>query len=131
MLWSKKDKYILEPFDTEKELETSIIEVQDKLFGKDRIYLDAKKVIGKKGDVRNIPDGYLIDLTSSKEPILFVVENELTRHDHLKHIAVQILEFSLSSASDHSVVLNIVSSCYIIKLIYNLAWFWERVLFTK
>jgi len=96
VLWSKNEKYVLEPFEYESQLEDSIIEVQDELFGKNRIYLDAKRVIGKKGKVRNIPDGYLIDLTSKKEPILYVVENELTRHDHLKHIAVQILEFSLS-----------------------------------
>ena len=33
MLWSKKDKYTLEPFNTEKELEESILIVQDELFG--------------------------------------------------------------------------------------------------
>jgi hypothetical protein len=45
--------------------------------------------------VRNIPDGYLIDLTGRK-PRLFVVENELASHHELKHIAVQVLEFSIS-----------------------------------
>ena len=96
MLWSKNEKYYLEPFELEKHLEESIIEVQSELFGKDRIYLDTKKMIGKIGGVKNVPDGYLIDLSSQKEPNIFVVENELIRHDHLKHIAVQILEFSLS-----------------------------------
>ncbi|GAH05410.1 unnamed protein product, partial [marine sediment metagenome] len=47
-------------------------------------------------NTRNIPDGYLIDLTSKKEPRLYVVEHELVKHDPLKHIAAQILEFSLS-----------------------------------
>ena len=42
MLWSKNDAYHLEPFDTEKQLEESIIVVQDELFGKDRIYLDTE-----------------------------------------------------------------------------------------
>ena len=77
-------------------METAILEVADSLFGKYRIYLDPKRLIGKKGRTRNIPDGYLIDLSSVKEPKLFVVENELKIHDPLKHIAAQILEFSLS-----------------------------------
>jgi hypothetical protein len=47
------------------------------LFGATRIYLDAKKKIGGKGKIKNIPDGYLIDLTNTKEPKLNVVENEL------------------------------------------------------
>jgi hypothetical protein len=51
-----------------------------------------KKKIGKKGGLRNIPDGYLIDLSDAK-PRLFVVENELAVHDPLRHIAVQILQF--------------------------------------
>jgi len=37
-----------------------------------------------------------LDLSSIKEPKLFLVENELAKHDPLRHIAVQILEFSLS-----------------------------------
>ncbi len=59
-------------------------------------YLELKKLLGAKGKTRNIPDAYLIDLSSAKEPRLFLVENELQKHDPLKHIAVQILEFSLS-----------------------------------
>lgn len=99
MLWSPKKTYFLEPFDTEAEFEKAIIECSDMLFGKSRIYIDMKKLIGKKGETQNIPDGYLIDLTSSKEPKLYVVENELSKHDPLKHIAVQILKFSLSFES--------------------------------
>ena len=66
------------------------------MFGDERIYLDIKKKIGSKGKTINIPDGYLIDLSSTKEPKLYVVENELLKHKSLKHIAVQVLEFSLS-----------------------------------
>lgn len=96
MLWSPNKVYDNDPFASEKELEEAISEVQGNLFGKLRIYLDLKKKIGIKGRTRNIPDGYLIDLSSRKEPKLYVVENELVKHDPLKHIAVQILEFSLS-----------------------------------
>ena len=96
MLLFGKEKYFEFPFETESELESAISIVEDELYGSSRIYLDVKKKIGKKGSVRNIPDGYLIDLSSKKEPVLYVVENELAKHDPLRHIAVQILQFSLS-----------------------------------
>jgi hypothetical protein len=78
------------------------------LFGKSRIYLDVKKLIGAKGGTRNIPDGYLIDLSSPKKPILWVVENELAKHDALRHIAVQILQMSLSFKATPYKVKNVV-----------------------
>jgi hypothetical protein len=96
MLWTPNKTYENEPFELEDDLESAILEVRETLFGEERIYLDIKKKIGLKGKVKNIPDGYLIDLSSTKEPKLYVVENELVKHEPLKHIAVQILEFSLS-----------------------------------
>ena len=83
------------PYESEADLEEAILEVQSELFGDRRIYLDVKKKIGARGGQRNIPDGYLIDL-SGLNPRLYVVENELASHDPLRHIAVQLLQFSLS-----------------------------------
>lgn len=99
MLWTKDSKFQPYPFTREADLERVILEVEADLFGPKRIYLDIKKKIGAKGRTNNIPDGYLIDLSSTKEPILYVVENELASHEPLKHVAVQILEFSLSFES--------------------------------
>lgn len=82
-------------YKNEADLESAIRSVQADLFGKNRLYLDVKKKIGGKKGPKNIPDGYLLDL-SGTTPRLYVVENELASHDPLKHIAVQILEFSLS-----------------------------------
>ena len=96
MLWSRQKVYYEEPFELEKDLERAILHVRDALFGRERIYLDLKKKMGAKHRVANIPDGYLIDLSSKKEPKLYIVENELIKHEPLKHVAVQILEFSLS-----------------------------------
>jgi len=96
MLWTPNKIYENEPFELEDDLESAILEVQTDLFSDERIYLDIKKKIGLKGKTKNIPDGYLIDLSSKKEPKLYVVENELVKHEPLKHIAVQVLEFSLS-----------------------------------
>jgi len=110
MLWNKKDKFIQIPYKKEAELEEAVNEVKEILFGSGRIYLDDKKKIGKKGRTNNLPDGYLIDLTNDKEPKIFVVENDLASHQHLKHIAVQILEFSLSFESSKIKVKNIIKT---------------------
>ena len=96
MLWTPDKQYANDPFETEAQLEAAITEVSKTMFGPNRIYLDVKKLIGAKGKTKNIPDGYLLDLTSKKDPRLYVVENELASHDPLNHVAVQILEFSLS-----------------------------------
>ena len=100
MLWSPTQQFRLAPYNREMELEAAIQEVQESLFGTSRIYLDVKRKIGAKGKKGNIPDGYLLDLSSKKKPILYVVEVELARHDPLRHIAVQILEFSLAFESE-------------------------------
>jgi len=110
MIWSQSKQYLPEPFEKEAELEDAILEVQNTLFGPTRIYLDAKKKIGSKGRKKNIPDGYLIDLTSHKKPILYVVENELSVHEPLKHVAVQVLEFALSFESAPQRVKEVVKS---------------------
>ncbi len=110
MLWTPTTIFQLEPFEKEKDLEEAILEVQKDLFGESRIYLDIKKKIGKYGKKQNIPDGYLIDLSSKKEPKLYVVENELAVHDPLRHIAVQILEFSLSFETTPQRVKEIIKS---------------------
>ena len=91
-------QYRLATYQSEAALEDAIIQVQEMLFGTQRIYLPIKKN-RRKGGVQNVPDGYLIDLTG-KQPRLYVVENELAAHDPLRHIAVQILQFSLSFESE-------------------------------
>jgi regulator of RNase E activity RraB len=99
MLWSPDKSYHPEPFEKEAELEDAIQKVKEPLFGENRIYLEVKKLIGQKGKTQNIPDAYLIDLSSPKKPKLWVVENELASHDPLRHIAVQVLQMSLSFES--------------------------------
>lgn len=108
MLWNKKHTYKEYPYQKEAELEDAVNEVKEVLFGSSRIYLDDKKKIGKKGKTNNLPDGYLIDLSNSQDPKIFVVENDLASHQHLKHIAVQILEFSLSFEDSKIKVKNVI-----------------------
>src|SRR5262249_6807875 len=94
-------------YDSEDDLEEAILQVQAELFGSNRIYLPVKKKIGAKGGPRAIPDGYLIDL-NGLQPRLYVVENEMATHDLLRHIAVQILQFSLSFESEPRAVKTIL-----------------------
>jgi len=108
MLWTAERAFHELPFEQETDLEAVILQVAPTLFGDHRIYIDVKRRIGIQGRTRNIPDGYLLDLSSSRDPKLYVVENELAKHDPLRHIAVQILEFSLSFESSPHAVKEIV-----------------------
>jgi hypothetical protein len=107
LLWTKHGTYRLASYQSESDLEAAINQVKSELFGEHRIYLDVKKKIGAKAGLRNIPDGYLVDL-SGQSPRLYVVENELASHEPLRHIAVQILEFSLSFEAEPRAVKNIL-----------------------
>lgn len=107
VFWTEAGNYHRVDYESEAELEKAILRVQQHLFGHNRYYLDVKKKIGTKGSIQNIPDGYLLDLSGSK-PRLYVVENELQSHDPLRHIAVQILQFSLSFKSEPLLVKKIL-----------------------
>ena len=96
MLWGQSRAYEDEPFEIEADLEEALLEARPALFGSKRVYLDTKKKIGKKAKIEHVPDGYLIDLSSAREPKLYVVENELAKDEPLTHVAMHILEFSLS-----------------------------------
>ena len=80
MLWTPQQRFHRWPFDKEIELEATISEVRTALFGDSRIYLDVKRLIGGRGQTQNIPDGYLLDLSSRNRPVLYLVEVELAKH---------------------------------------------------
>lgn len=109
LIWAKDGLYRRVGYEDEADLESAILVVHSELFGTDRVYLDVKKKIGAKGGLRNIPDGYLVDL-SGRQPRLYVVENELASHDPLRHIAVQILQFSLSFEEEPRAVKTVLFS---------------------
>jgi hypothetical protein len=107
LIWTSGGHYRRAEYENEHDLEEAIVNVQEALFGPKRVYLDVKRRIGAKSGVRNVPDGYLIDLTGP-QPRLYVVENELAAHDPLRHIAVQILQFSLSFESEPRLVKSVL-----------------------
>jgi hypothetical protein len=96
MFWTHKDHYLKDPFETASQLESAVADVSATMFGPRRIYLNARKLIGENGKTNDIPDGYLLDLSSKREPRMFVVENEVASHATLDLVAVRILELSLS-----------------------------------
>lgn len=80
----------------ENEFESVVVEHSSEIFGKQSIYFDVKKKIGKTNQGATIPDGYLIDFTFEK-PQLYYVEIELSSHDVFGHIAPQIFKFAVSN----------------------------------
>jgi len=91
--------YRLVQFDTEKEFEERIVAQAEIIFGKKSAYVDCKRIIGKQGAKRSIPDAYLIDFSSNRAPKLFIVETEIASHDLFQHIGVQLLQFAHSFAA--------------------------------
>jgi len=81
-------------YSLEKEFEQVIIEQASHIFGLQSIYIDIKKRIGDS--IITIPDGYLIDFSFETDPKLYIIENEISRHDPYKHIGSQLLKFAIS-----------------------------------
>lgn len=80
--------------------EKMIIENAEAIFGKNGLYFNLKKRIGKPKKGAAIPDGYFLDLTFHNDPRLYLVEVELNSHDVYGHIGEQILRFGISSEMD-------------------------------
>lgn len=87
-------------YESEVVFESMIVENANAIFGKDGIYFDIKKLIGKPKKGATIPDGYYLDLTFHNDPRLYLVEIELHNHDVYGHIGEQILRFGISSETD-------------------------------
>ena len=88
-------QYSLYEYDSEAEFEKDVVKLAEYIFGKNSVYLNIKKLISNQ-NVATIPDGYLIDFAFADDPMLYVVENELTTHDPYKHIGQQLLKFAVS-----------------------------------
>lgn len=97
-------EFILTSFQTEAELEKVVVQNYTKIFGENTYYFDLKKGIRhKKGDLLTIPDGYLIKFKS--QPIMIIIENELSTHDPVNHIGLQFVKFqsALTDTSKYNV----------------------------
>ena len=80
---------------SESEFEKLIIQYSKEIFGITSVYIDIKKKIGVD-NILTIPDGYLIDFSFESDPRLYIIENELARHEPYRHIGQQLLKFAIS-----------------------------------
>ena len=87
--------YTAYEYTNEKEFEQEIVNNSKAIFGEKTLYLDVKKKLANDNIV-TIPDGYLIDCSFEKDPRLYIIENELSKHDPYKHIGEQLLKFGIS-----------------------------------
>jgi hypothetical protein len=78
---------------TEKEFEEDILRNSPILFGKDAIFINAKKKIAARFLGGTIPDGFFFDFSDPTDPQFYIVEVELTRHRFYEHIFPQITKF--------------------------------------
>lgn len=101
------NEYSLYDFDNEAEFEKAVIQNQKYLFGKDSVYVDVKRRIGRDSH-RGIPDAFLIDFYDAKKPQLYIVENEIASHDVYSNITEQIARFGTSIVSSANQIRNLL-----------------------
>lgn len=80
-------------FKLESDFEKEIVQSHKAIFGKDAIYIDAKKKIGSDALGKTIPDGILFDMSDPDNREFYLVEVELESHDFYNHIFPQITKF--------------------------------------
>lgn len=103
----RNNEYSLYDFDNEAEFEKAVIENQKYLFGKDSVYIDVKRRIGRDNH-RGIPDAFLIDFYDAKKPQLYIVENEIASHNVYSNITEQIARFGTSIVSSANQIRNVL-----------------------
>jgi hypothetical protein len=109
LLVTPSGKFHLRQFELEKDFEVAVVSQVERIFGDHRIYVDCKRRIGAKGGKKSVPDAYLIDLSQPSEPLLYLVENELSSHELFEHIGVQLLQFSVSFSQSRRLVKQLLS----------------------
>ena len=80
-------------FATEKDFEEDIVASSKILFGKNTIYINAKKKVDSKSLGGAVPDGFFFDFGDSTDPQFYVVEVELSSHSFYNHVFPQITKF--------------------------------------
>ena len=93
ILFQNGKKYIESKYTIESEFEQEIVSSHKLFFGRDVIYIDAKKKIGSHALGNTIPDGFLFDMSDPDNREFYLVEVELESHDFYNHIFPQITKF--------------------------------------
>jgi hypothetical protein len=82
-------------YELEADFERAVVDHCTDIFGAETVYFDIKKRLGNQ-NVLTIPDGYLIDFSFPRSPRLYIIENELVKHDPYRHIGQQLLKFAIA-----------------------------------
>ena len=86
-------RYAEVKYSSEKDFEDDVVASSRMLFGKDTIYINAKKKIDSKSLGGAIPDGFFFDFGDPAEPQFYIVEVELSAHGFYSHVFPQITKF--------------------------------------
>lgn len=82
-------------YELEADFERAVVGHCNDIFGAETVYFDIKRRLGNQ-NVLTIPDGYLIDFSFPRSPRLYIIENELVKHDPYRHIGQQLLKFAIA-----------------------------------
>lgn len=93
VLYKNDIRYSERQFSRESDIEQLVVDNSKTLFGKNSLYVDAKKKIDNKAFGGVIPDGFLFDLSDTKNPEFYIVEVELSKHNFFNHIFPQVTKF--------------------------------------
>uniref|UniRef100_A0A7V3NVG7 DUF5655 domain-containing protein n=1 Tax=candidate division WOR-3 bacterium TaxID=2052148 RepID=A0A7V3NVG7_UNCW3 len=93
LLFYNGKQFVEYEFQKEADFEMEIAAYSKLFFGRDSIFIDAKKKIETKSLGNSIPDGFLFDLSDKDNPEFYLVEVELSKHDFFNHIFPQITKF--------------------------------------
>ena len=86
-------RYAEHKYSLEKDFEDDVVNSSKTLFGKNTIYINAKKKIEAKFLGGTIPDGFFFDFSDPTDPQFYLVEVELSQHRFYEHIFPQITKF--------------------------------------
>lgn len=90
---SNGKRYLQFKFTIEKDFEEELVAQSKMLFGKNTIYINAKKKIDSKSLGRAVPDGFFFDFSDLTDPQFYIVEVELSEHNFYNHIFPQVTKF--------------------------------------
>ena len=93
IIFKENKKYCEAEISLEKDLENDVVKNSKLFFGKDSIYIDAKKKLDSKNLGGVIPDGFLFNFADKENPEFYIVEVELSKHDFYGHIFPQFTKF--------------------------------------
>jgi hypothetical protein len=101
-------KYDLKLFNNENTFEKFIYKNSKLFLGENNYYIDAKHKIQTKG-FNAIPDGFLLDVTDENNPILYIVEIEISTHD-FNHISAHVMKYNNLILKSKKEIIEIVSA---------------------